>query len=129
MPNGHGNGNGNGGPGLYDRLDAVVGGILPGGVALGTTSYELGQQVGAAPGAPLMGALGGAALPAAGGVRGRRMTAVATVLPTGQIIPRSVTPGGVALYTRDLTAAKRVKRVGGRINRLFPRARRRKGKK
>lgn len=118
--------NGNGGPGLYDRLDAVVGGILPGGVAPGTTSFELGQQVGAAPGAGITGALAGAA-PAAG-TRGRTMTAVATVLPSGQIVPRTVTPGGVALYSRDFTAAKRVKRVGSKINKLHPRPRRSKKK-
>ena len=109
----------------YDRLDAVVGGILPGGVPLGTTSRELGMAE--APGAAVGQMVAGGAMPAAraAGPRGRTMTAIATVYPDGSTVPRSITPGGVALYSRDLTAYNKVIKIARKI---APAARRRKGK-
>lgn len=43
--------------------------------------------------------------------RGRMVTVTFRVLPDGTKIPMKVVPGGVAIFQRDITAAKRVKRV------------------
>lgn len=95
----------------YDRLDAAVGGILPFGVEPGTSKTELRQR--AANGN------GNGALPVAA-ARGRTMTSIATVYPDGTIVPKSMTPGGVAVFSRDITAARRVKRTLGKLKKLFP---------
>ena len=107
--------------GLYDVADALVAGLLPGGVK---PFWQAGQQP--AP-SPLAAAFGGAGAPAAAAPaapRGKRMTMEVRLIPGQPPQPIKVVPGGVALYSRDLTAAKRAKRVGGTINKLFPRSRR-----
>lgn len=104
--------------GVYDFFDSLVGGYLPGGVP--TAAQQ--QQV-TAPG------LLAAQPAAAAGPRGRTMTMRVRVLPGQAPQPISIVPGGVALYSRDLTAAKRTKRVQRDLNRIFPRTRRGKGKK
>ena len=93
----------------YAGLDAMVGGVLPGGAQPSAGVQQITQTGAFAPTA--------AAMPA---VRGKTMTAIATVYPDGRIVPKKITTGGVALYRRDLTAAKRVKRVQKEVNRLFP---------
>ena len=60
--------------------------------------------------------------------RGRTLTEVYTVFPDGTKQLKSVTPGGVKLYSRDVTAAKRTRKIGRLVNRLFP-TRRRKTRK
>lgn len=63
---------------------------------------------------------------AASGMKGRVMTLVVSQLPDGTVIPRSTTPGGVALYSRDMAAAARVKRIGKKVSKLFPKRRTKK---
>jgi len=101
---------------VWDAIDRLVVGLLPGGVTPGS-NYITGDVVpaGQAQAMPVQ------------STRGRLVTAVGRVMPDGTIIPVSQTPGGVALYTGDLQAAERVKRVSARINRIFP-ARRRAAK-
>ena len=66
--------------------------------------------------------------PTGAGTGGRTITEVYTVFPNGVKQLRSVTPGGVKLYSRDVTAAKRTRKIGRLVNRLFP-TRRRKARK
>lgn len=73
------------------------------------------------PGMPTLGAA-----PAARAARGKVATLVVRQSPTGQVELLSTTPGRPALYQRDMTAAKRLKRVGKKISRLFPKRRGRK---
>ena len=134
---------------LYSWVDKnVAGGYLPGGAptsaqATATATQRLAAQLapqgaaGAAYPATVFG--GGAALSAAagmpvsagaatGGARGRTVTAIATVLPNGQIIPRRMLPGSPVAMSSDLSAVRRLKRARTRINRMFPAARRPKAR-
>lgn len=63
---------------------------------------------------------------AARGPRGKVATLVVRQDPAGGVELLSTTPGRPALYQRDMTAAKRLKRVGKKIARLFPKRRGRK---
>ena len=92
----------------YDRLDAAVGGFLPFGVEPGTSATELAQR-----GQPVV------------APRGKTITTTSTVYPDGTTVPKSITPGGVALYSRDLTAYNKVVKIARRIS---PAKRARKGK-
>ena len=128
----------------YEWVDERLGGILPGGYVPGGRTLEE-QQVAQAQAqaqlpaaraalqqplvpvapAPLAG-FAPTGLPVAPGVvapagaRGRLMTLVARVMPTGQIIPVRQYPGSPALMSSDITAAKRVKRVASQAAKLFP---------
>ncbi len=104
--------------GVYDVLDTIALGLLPGGVE----PFWRARAVDAP--APLAGALAGGVAAGPMAPRGKRMTMEVRVVPGQPPQPVKITPGGVALYSRDLTAAKRAKRVGSTINRLFPRPRR-----
>lgn len=105
--------------GVYDWVDAnIFGGQLPWGAPT-----EAQQQQLAMPGLQAQQPLAAAA------PRGRIVTLKARLLPGQAPQPISITPGGVALYSRDITAANRLKRVQKKINRLFPRPRRYYGKK
>jgi len=118
----------------YDKLDSYLLGVLPGGVALGTSPSTLaladaagmGAAIGSEPNAganssALAAFGGGSAAPARAGGGGRLMTAIARIYPDGSMQPVSMTPGGVALYRRDLQAVKRVKHVAHTLARIFPR--------
>lgn len=113
----------------YERLDAALGGVLPGGVALGTpfgsTAAEAAQPGGVS-GFPLAQPAAPAAAPAS---RGRIVTVKQRLVPGMPPEIVSIVPGGVAVYQRDVTATKRLRRVTSKLNRLFPRPRRGKGKK
>lgn len=99
---------------------AVAGGGVPGARALMAPN---GAAVAAplVPGMPTLTPAG-----AARGPRGKVATLVVRQDPTGQVELLSTTPGRPALYQRDVTAAKRLKRVGKKIARLFPKRRSRK---
>jgi len=97
---------------VWDAIDRLVVGLLPGGVTPGS-NYVTGDVVPVAQAQQMTST-----------TRGRLVTAVGRVMPDGSITPVSQTPGGVALYSRDLLAAERVKRVSARINRIFPQRRR-----
>ncbi len=127
----------------YDKLDSYLLGVLPGGVSPGTTPSTLalaeaagmGGAIGAEQvqpqGVSPMTVFGGPTTVQAGAARrpgGRLMTAVARIYPDGTMEPISMTPGGVALYRRDLNACKRVRTVQKTVNRLFPVRRIGKGK-
>jgi hypothetical protein len=97
---------------------AVAGGGVPGARALMAPAGAM----------PVAGIAGMPAMrPAAGrGPRGKVATLVVRQDPTGSVELLSTTPGRPALYQRDVTAAKRLKRVGKKIARLFPKRRSRK---
>ncbi|MCK4960309.1 MAG: hypothetical protein KAT00_12935 [Planctomycetes bacterium] len=130
----------------YEWVDEKLGGILPGGfvpegrtleeqqlaqtqaeIALPAARQQLAAVQAGAPAAVSPFAAGafpaGVAVQAPAGARGRLMTLVARVMPNGQIIPVRQYPGRPALMSSDMTAAKRVKRVGQQAARLFPRRR------
>lgn len=111
-------------PSWYEALDAALGGILPGGVSLGTpfgsTLAEAAAPGGVAAAAPVL-------APAAGRpavARGRIVTVKQRVFPDGSAETVSITPGGVALHSRDLTAYNKVVKIARRIS---PAKRARKG--
>lgn len=52
--------------------------------------------------------------------RGRLQTLVARMMPDGTVIPVRTYPGRPALMSSDITAAKRVRRIGKMVNKLFP---------
>jgi len=101
-------------------------------VAVGGNGAMVPAVAGRAGVPALAGAAGALAIPGvAGGVaapamHGRVMTLVVSQLPDGTVVPRSATPGGVALYSRDMAAAARVKRIGKKVSRLFPKRRSKK---
>lgn len=99
---------------------AVAGGGVPGARAL---MAPVGAMPAVAPGIAGMPAM---APSAARGPRGKVATLVVRQDPTGAVELLSTTPGRPALYQRDVTAAKRLKRVGKKIARLFPKRRSRK---
>lgn len=108
----------------YERLDAALGGVLPGGVGLGTpfgSTVAEAAQVGGVSG---INGAAPAAAPAAA-ARGRIFTVKERVFPNGQRQTISITPGGVALHSRDLTAYNKVVKIARRIS---PARRTRKGK-
>lgn len=90
--------------GLYDALDAALGGYLPGGltpsqVSTAETQSSLGTQ---------LGTTGTTTTTSATSVRGKRITIVAAIQSNGSVVPISWTPGTPFLYRRDLQAYKRV---------------------
>ena len=99
---------------------AVAGGGVPGARAL---MAPAGAMPAVAPG---LAGLPMAAPSGARGPRGKVATLVVRQDPTGAVELISTTPGRPALYQRDVTAAKRLKRVGKKIARLFPKRRSRK---
>ena len=112
-------------PGFLARLGSRLVGAMsgPAGRAVGTgaamgAGFAGAERALAGPGpgpGPMMGPMGppgGGPVPMAPrGPRGRAVTVEYTVFPDGTRVPKRVTPGGVALYKRDLSAAKRVQRV------------------
>lgn len=102
----------------YEAVDAYLGGLLIGGVSPMTPFGSTVEEAAA-------GGVSGVGARPVFAARGKNVT-ISAVLPPGggAPIPTKIVPGGVAMYSRDLTAAKRAKRVGRTINRLFPRPRR-----
>lgn len=119
---------------------ATIGGVVP-------TPF-VGIQPAAAPapfvaapapfvGAPTLFGGGGAVQQAAMGMpvvaprpaampRGRTVTAVARVLPNGQVIPVRMMPGRCIVTTADLQTVKRVKKAMKLLNRSFPKPRKKR---
>ena len=134
----------------YEWVDERLGGVLPGGyVPAGRTIEE--QQLAQAQaeaqlpaaraqlaavqaGAPAV--IAPAGFPALGGIvqpggvpavaapRGRIVTLVARIMPGGQIVPIRQYQGRPALMSSDMTAARRVKRIGQQVAKMFPKRRR-----
>lgn len=101
-----------------------VGSSLAGGTAGASQAVPIqSQQAGGFAAAPLAQTTP-TYTTAVGRARGRLMTYEVTHYPDGTYQLQRTTPGGVALYSRDLSAAKRVKRINSLTNRLFPRPRR-----
>ena len=110
--------------GVYETIDRVVfHGVLPGGAS----PLGIGEQ--AAPEAgtqmSLPGGLG-VPQPAQASPRGRIATLVVRLVPGQGPQLLRVTPGGVALYRRDLAAYKRVQRIARKAR---PRRYYKKGKR
>ncbi len=137
----------------YTWIDAnIAGGVLPGGHEITAPGATIGGVVptpfyGIQPAAPAPAPVvpqvptlqpgglpvpvprpGALAAPLAlppGMPRGRLQTLVARMMPDGTVIPVRTYPGRPALMSSDVTAAKRVRRIGKMVNKLFPsRARR-----
>lgn len=96
----------------YDQLDALVGGVLPGGVEPTGPVGELGTAVGTA-----------TQLAAGGYTRsgGKRVIVEGTVYPDGTSVQRKMTRGTVKLSSADMTSYNRVKRLARQLG-VKPRA-------
>jgi len=119
----------------YEKVDSFLGGVLPGGVSTstpffssaaeaaagGVSGYPAPAEAQAYPMAQYQGGMVPAGAPRARG--GKLVTLVARQNPDGTVSPVSQTPGGVTLYTRDVSAYKRVKRIVRKLARLVPRPR------
>jgi len=101
-------------PSWYESLDAYLGGLLPGGAAGTPFMGSAAQYAGYQQPQPMMGMPGTmpAMMPAPGPAvpRGRRMTIEVDVMPGGQVVPKRVHRGGVALLRSDFGAYRRVKK-------------------
>lgn len=138
----------------WETADAFVGGLLPGGVspttpffstpaeaAMGGVSGFQIPQTTAFMGTPIAQQQAMQPLmqvapqmvyqqpPAPQAARGRRLVLEVTQMPDGTVVPRKVTEGGVAVYGRDMSACRRVKRRLKAIGKLFPHRHRRTKKK
>ncbi len=121
----------------YEKADAFLGGILPGGASPSTPFFSSAEEAAAGgisgypapretqyPLAP-MGqqalAMGGVSAVGPAAPRGRLVTMIARAMPDGTMVPVKAVPGGVSLFARDLSAVRRVKSVMRRLGRFFPR--------
>lgn len=116
----------------------IAGGFLPGGeTALGVPGAGLIERAAGqlAPGPQLPSGfrapavvpaapLGPVGAPTLRAATGRLQTLVARQMPDGSIQPVRTMPGQPVLMSSDFTAARRVCRVGAKIKKMFPTARR-----
>lgn len=110
-------------PSWYEELDARLGGLLPGGVALGTPFGSTAAEAATVGG--VSGMNGGAAAAAVAAPRGRIVTVKQRVFADGSTQTLGITPGGVALHSRDLSAYNKVVKIARKIS---PARRTKKGK-